>query len=186
MIDEPATLKAESMALEEGSAGAPAEIARAPSMSVPLALVSSALAAVVLGSFFLPWMEGAGPFGERSFSGFDFARLVRNFELAADSATDSGQVRGTAVALYLIPAAAINGAFLHVLASIARSDRAVAGWALVIGGAYALLLIGFLLAMSVVPFNDFAGAVGTPTWGYATTALAALGLVWCGRRESRS
>jgi hypothetical protein len=153
---------------------------------VPLVVVSVLAALLVLGGFFLPWMEGAGPFGERSFSGFDFARLVRNFDLAADTASSTGQVRGTAIALYLIPAAAINGAVLHVIETLSRSRHQAAAWALIAAGAYTLLLLAVLLVLSSVPFNDFAGAVGRPSWGYVATVAGALALLWCGKRAFQS
>jgi hypothetical protein len=176
--------------VERGRPGAgrpsPAALATTIAGRLPLVVVSVVAALLVLRGFFLPWMEGAGPFGERSFSGFDFARLVRNFELTADTASSTGQVRGTAIALYLIPAAAINGAVLHVIETLSRSHHRAAAWALIAAGAYALLLLAVLLMMSIVPFNDFAGAVGRPSWGFVATLAGALALLWCGKRALHS
>ena len=62
-------------------------------------LASLSAACLVLVGFFTPWMNGSSVFDLRSFSGFDFARLVRNFEITANSAEASGQIRATAVAI---------------------------------------------------------------------------------------
>ena len=65
-------------------------------------------AALIVWGFFLPWLDGTAEFAARDFSGFDLARLVRNFEIAASSEREEGGLRLTAVVLYLVPALAVN------------------------------------------------------------------------------
>lgn len=148
-------------------------------------LISVAAAALVVGGFFAPWMEGAGPLDLRTFSGFDFARLMRNFEIAADSAAETGGVRGAALALYLAPALAVNGALLHQLRGF-EIMRAAGGPALIAGGAYAAWVLAVVLLLSQAPVNDFERVVGTPSWGYGLTAVGAAALVAVGLTEVRS
>ncbi|MEX1253288.1 MAG: hypothetical protein WEE64_02995 [Dehalococcoidia bacterium] len=155
-------------------------LALSPRIAPLLTIVAAALA---VAGFFLPWMNGAGPFDLRSFSGFDFARLVRNFEITADSASSSAQVRGTAVALYLVPALALNAAVLHAAAPLLGLQRRLVGWALLVSGAYALAILGLLLLLSLAPLNDFQSSVGLPSWGFALSAASGALLVWLGRRE---
>ena len=146
-------------------------------------LLTAVAAALALTGFFLPWMNGAGPFDLRSFSGFDFARLVRNFEITADSASSSAQVRGTAVALYLVPALALNAAVLHVAAPLLGLQGRLVGWALLDSGGYALAVLALLLFLSLAPLNDFASTVGLPSWGFALSVTSGALLMWLGRRE---
>jgi len=148
--------------------------------------VALAAAALVLVAFFLPWMAGDGPFSLRTFSGFDFARLVRNFEITADTASSSAQVRGVAVAVYLLPAVAANAAMLRLCAAFRLLDRRVAGWALIGAAAYILAMQALLLFLSLVPVNDFASSVGLPRWGFALSAAGAAALAWLGRRDLRA
>ncbi len=42
-------------------------------------------ALTVVFAFFLPWMHGSNELDSRTFSGFDFARLIRNFEITAET-----------------------------------------------------------------------------------------------------
>jgi hypothetical protein len=56
---------------------------------------------------------------------------------------------------------------------------------LVGAGGYAALLLGALLFLSVVPVNDFASAVGLPTWGFGLSAASAVVLMLVGRWEIR-
>jgi hypothetical protein len=146
-------------------------------------LLTVAAAALALAGFFLPWMEGAGPFDLRSFSGFDFARLVRNFEITAESTSSTAQVRGTAVALYLVPALAVNAAVLRLVSPWLGLDRTLVGRVLLCSGAYALALLALLLLLSLAPLNDFASTVGLPSWGFALSTASGAVLVWLGLRE---
>jgi hypothetical protein len=148
-------------------------------------VLSFAALALVVGGFFLPWMDGSGPFGLRTFSGFDFARLVRNFEITTDSASGAAQVRGTAIALYLVPAAAVNSAVLHVLSGVAGLRGPIVGWTIAAGGAYVIAILAVVLFLSLAPLNDFENAVGLPRWGFAACLGGGLLLAWAGRNELR-
>lgn len=148
-------------------------------------LPSVAGAALVMMGFFLPWMDGANAFDLRTFSGFDFARLVRNFEITADSAQASGGIRVTAIAIYLMPALAINGAVLHQVSAFAKSLHRAAGVALLLAALYILSMLSVLLFLSVVPVNRLADAVGSPSWGFGLTLAGALLLGWHGQKEMR-
>lgn len=153
---------------------------------IPGRLVSVGAAALVFAGFFLPWMAGAGPFETRAFSGFDFARLVRNFEIIADSLSSTAPIRGTAIAIYLMPALAINGAILHIFAAFAKLPRRLVGWALVLGGAYSLTMLAILLFFSLAPFTPFEATVGLPRWGFVSSLSGGLLLAWLGQQELRT
>ncbi len=148
-------------------------------------LASLSAACLVLVGFFTPWMNGSSVFDLRSFSGFDFARLVRNFEITANSAEASGQIRATAVAIYLIPALAINGALLYLLSSFAGWLRYAAGVALLLAAGYIVAILFALLFLSVVPVSQFADVVGLPSWGFGLTISGALLLGLLGQRQVR-
>ncbi|HLB26658.1 MAG TPA: hypothetical protein VJN32_03340 [Dehalococcoidia bacterium] len=140
---------------------------------------------LVLAGFFLPWMDGASVFALRSFSGFDFARLLRNLEIAADSPGDRGQITATAVAIYLVPALAVNAAVLSQLSASVKPLRHAAGVAHLVAGAYCLALLTFILLLSITPINDFSRVVGAPSWGFWLTLSGALGLAMLGVRALR-
>lgn len=110
---------------------------------------------VVLG-FFLPWLDGTAEFAARDFSGFDLARLVRNFEIVASSSTEANRIGLTAVALYAMPALAINGAVLALVPAIRREAAAIA---LGIGAVYALVILTGVTALSAVPWTDLEGVL---------------------------
>ncbi len=141
---------------------------------------------IVVIAFFLPWMDGAGALEFRSFSGFDFARLVRNFEITADSTSAAGEFRATAIAIYLVPALAVNGAVLDFAAIFSAPLRRISGCALAVAAAYVILVLALLLALSVVPVNEFATVVGFPKYGFGLTASGALLLASLSVRELRS
>ena len=153
---------------------------------IPARLAGAGAAALVFGGFFLPWMGGAGPFDTRTFSGFDFARLVRNFEIIADSLSSSASIRGTAIAIYLMPALAMNGAILHLIATFAKLPRRLVGYALVLGGAYSLTMLAILLFLSLAPVTPFEATVGRPRWGFAASLSGGLLLAWLGQQELRA
>jgi len=149
-------------------------------------------AAFVVIGFFLPWLEGTAEFAARDFSGFDFARLIRNFEVTAGSGSESGQIRATALLLYLLPALAINSlAFNLPVRPLALSPR-VLSVAMVAAGGYGLVLLSALLFLSVVHVNEFAGVIGAPRYGFLISALGCavllgVGLAWLPyRRRARS
>jgi hypothetical protein len=124
-------------------------------------------AALVLGGFFLDWFAGSAEFASRDFSGADLARLIRNFEVVASSSVESGQLRISAVVLYLVPALAINGAVLAQFAG-ARWARAVALCAAAAYG-FAVLLAAALLA--AVSWTDLQGVLGEPMPGFFVSLL---------------
>jgi hypothetical protein len=147
--------------------------------------LSCAAAVVICWAFFLPWMDGSGPFDLRSFSGFDFARLVRNFEITTDSQSSLGQVRASAIALYLVPALAVNAAALHACEDLLRLPRSYAAWGLAASAGYAGALLVLILVFSLVPLNDLASAVGAPRAGFGLTAAGACSLALVARRQRR-
>lgn len=137
-------------------------------------------AAFVVIGFFLPWLEGTAEFAARDFSGFDFARLIRNFEVTAGSGSESGQIRATALLLYLMPALAINSlAFNLLVRPLALSPR-VLSVAMVGAGGYGSVLLSALLFLSVVHVNDFAGVVGAPRYGFLISAMGCVVLLGVG------
>jgi hypothetical protein len=142
-------------------------------------------AALVLVAFFLPWMSGEGPFGLRSFTGADFARLIRNFEITVDSTQSGAQVRGAAIAIYLVPALAVNGAAIHTLSAALTLPRALTAWALAAGALFPMVILALLTFLSLVPVNDFAGVVGAPAAGYWLTWAGAIVLGLCARSVLR-
>ena len=147
--------------------------------------LSGGAAGLICWAFFLPWMDGSGPFDLRSFSGFDFARLVRNLEITTDSQSSLSQVRASAIALYLVPALAVNAAALHACEGVLALPRRYAAWALAIAATYALALLLLILAFSLTPLNELASAVGAPRMGFLLTALGAGGLALISRRQLR-
>jgi hypothetical protein len=147
------------------------------------AVIGAALVAVF--AFFLPWMHGSSEFDYRTFSGFDFARLVRNFEITAGSPASMGQVRATAIALYLIPALAVNAVVFNGFALVNPGWSRAARLASATGAAYTLAVIGGLLLLSAVPVSNFADVVGWPSYGLAATAGAAFAMGTLGVFESR-
>jgi hypothetical protein len=134
-------------------------------------------------------MAGEDVFELRTFSGFDLARIVRNFEITASSTEETGQIRLVAVALYLVPAVAINGAVLHQLQAHAPGVRAASVIALFAAATYGLLVLGAVLLLSAASINDFERYVGWPRVGFVLTlaglaALASVAAVEFRRRGS--
>jgi hypothetical protein len=128
-------------------------------------------AALIVVGFFLPWLDGTAEFAGRDFSGFDFARLIRNLEVTAESRSEGGQLQMTALLLYLTPALAVNSAVLWLARStVGLPIIAVAG-ASVAAGVYALAIMSALLFLSVVELNDFAGVVGAPLYGMLISVI---------------
>ena len=144
-------------------------------LPTPLAYLVAVLAAgVVVVAFFLPWMEGAGELRYRAFSGFDFARLIRNFEITAASPSSVGQVRATAIALYLVPALAVNVIVFSSLALVNRGCTGAARLASVVCAGYTVVVLGSLVVLSALPVSGLAAVIGWPTYGFAATAIASL------------
>jgi hypothetical protein len=163
---------------------------RAQALARPLVLadvarraVSVGAAAIIAWAFFLPWMQGDGPFELRSFSGFDFARLVRNFEITTDTQSSLAQVRASAIALYLVPALAVNAAAVHVAAPLLALSARYAGWTLMIAAVYAAAMLALILGFSIVPLNDLAPTLGWPRVGFALTGAGVAMLAVVARLE---
>ena len=131
-------------------------------------------------------MEGSGQLDARSFSGFDFARLVRNFEITAESLSAEGQIRATAIAIYLVPALALNAAILLPVGAVRPDLKAVGSLAAIAAAGYSVVVLFTLLAFSLLPLNEFEEVVGLPAYGFLLTALAALTLGWNGLSELRA
>lgn len=140
----------------------------APALMRPVTVFA---AVAVVGAFFLPWMGGAQELRFHSFSGFDFARLVRNFEITAGSQSETGQIRATALLIYLMPALAANAAVLALLESPACVSGRLASGAAALAGAYGMVVLGALLLLSIVEVNDFADVVGGPEFGFAISTV---------------
>ena len=117
---------------------------------------------MVLAGFFLPWLNGSSQFASREFSGFDLARLVRNFEIVASSSSEAGPLRLTAAALYAVPALAVNGA---VLAQVQRLRRA-GGVALCVAGSYGLVMLLAVALLSNFTWTQLDRVLGGPMSGY--------------------
>jgi hypothetical protein len=143
-------------------------------------------AAVVVAAFFLPWMSGSHELRFHEFSGFDFARLIRNFEITASSQSETGQIRATALLIYLMPAMAANAALMTLLESPAGIPRRVATGATALAGGYGLAVLGAMVFLSAVEVNEFADVVGAPRYGFVLSALGCAVLVGCGLLKTRS
>ena len=128
-------------------------------------------AALIVWGFFLPWFEGQRVAG-RDFSGFDLARLVRNFEVVATSSSEEGQLRLTAVVLYLAPALAVNGAVFAVVPPL----RAWAAWALGVGAGYVLFVLVASGVLAVVSWTELERVMGQWAIGYFLS-IAGVGLL---------
>lgn len=131
-------------------------------------------AVVVVFAFFLPWMHGSNEFDYRTFSGFDFARLIRNFEITAGSPSTIGQIRATAITLYLIPALAVNAVVFAGMGLFNRGWNRAVGLASVLSAGYTFGVLAVLLLLSLLPISGLADVVGWPTYGLALTAGGAL------------
>jgi hypothetical protein len=137
-------------------------------------------------------MDGAQALRFHSFSGFDFARLIRNFEITAESQSEAGQIRATALLIYLMPALVVNSAVLRLLRRATGIPPAAVAGASVAAGGYGLSVLGVLLFLSMVHVNDFADVVGAPRYGFLVSALGCAVLLGLGlarlprRRPSRS
>jgi hypothetical protein len=139
----------------------------------------------VVVAFFLPWMHGSNAFDSRTFSGFDFARLIRNFAITAGSPSTVGQVRATAIALYLVPALAVNAVVLDAVGVVNRGWKRPAGLALALSAGYTFAVLGVLLLLSFLPISGLADVVGWPTYGLALTAGGTLVMGSIGVLEMR-
>jgi hypothetical protein len=138
-------------------------------------LLTSALAvagaALVVVGFFLPWVEGAAEFGARDFSGFDLARLVRNFEVVASSSAEAGRDRATALILYAMPALAVNGAVLALLPVVRREAVAVATG---VAAAYAVVILAVVAVLSSTSWTELERVLGPPMSGFFASLVGSV------------
>ncbi len=123
--------------------------------------------------FFLPWVNGSAEFASRDFSGFDLARLMRNFEIVSSSSSEAGRFTLTAVVLYLAPALAVNGA----LFAWAAEARRLAAVGLVLGGVYAAAVLIGVVGISVVDWTEAERVLGGLMAGFACSALGSVALL---------
>jgi hypothetical protein len=136
-------------------------------------------AALIVGGFFAPWASGAAEFASRDFSGFDLARLIRNFEIASPD-EDSGRLRLAAVVMYLSPALAANAGVM----AWAPVGRRLAGGAALAAALYAAVVTGGIVLLSAADWTELGRVLGGPLSGFWLTATgvgalavaAALGL----------
>ena len=137
-------------------------------------------------------MDGAQALRFHSFSGLDFARLIRNFEITAESQSEAGQVQATALLVYLMPALVVNSAVLRLVRRAAGIPAAAVAGASIAAGGYGLVVLSALALLSVVEVNDFAGVVGAPRYGFLISVLGCAVLLGVGlgrlprRRPARS
>ena len=143
-------------------------------------LLGLAAAAVTVAAFFLPWMDGAQALRFHSFSGFDFARLIRNFEITAESQSEAGQIRATALLIYLMPALVVNSAVLRLVRRAAGIPATAVAYSSLAAGGYGLVVLSTVVFLSVVQVNDFAGVVGAPRYGLLISALGCAVLLGVG------
>ena len=136
------------------------------------AVIIAALTVVL--AFFLPWMNGSNELDSRTFSGFDFARLIRNFEITAETPSTVSQITATAIALYLVPALAVNAIVFDAIALANRGWSRAAALASIIGAVCTFVVLAGLLVLSFLPISDLAHVVGWPAYGLVLTTGGAL------------
>ena len=134
--------------------------------AAPRAIAIAGAALVVLG-FFQPWLHGTAEFAARDFSGFDLARVVRNLEIVASSSSEEDKFGLMAVALYAMPALAINGAVLALVPAIQRRAAAIA---LGVAAVYSLAILTMFAALSTISWTNLQGALGSPMNGFFVSA----------------
>jgi hypothetical protein len=130
----------------------------------------------VVAGFFLPWVHGSAEFASRDFTGFDLARLVRNFEIVASSSQEAGGFRLTAIVIYLAPALAVNGA---ALAWIAASPR-ISAAALLFAAVYAAVVLFGVAFLSIISWTELQRVLGGLMAGFGCTAAGAMALLGAG------
>jgi len=130
-------------------------------------------AALLVAGFFLPWLDGTGEFAARDFSGFDLARLVRNFEIVASSSSEAGQMRATALVLYAAPALAVNAAVIGLM----PAERVIRAGAALLAAVYGLGVLVTAAVLASVSWTDLDGVLGAPMpgWFASTAGVVALG-----------
>ena len=118
--------------------------------------------------------------------------MVRNFEITAGSQSEAGQIRATALLIYLMPALVANAAALQLARRATGIPATAVAGASVAAGGYGMIVLSVLFFLSVAPVNDFAGVVGAPRYGFLVSALGCAVLLvvgvagLTGRRYARS
>ncbi len=136
-------------------------------------MLAIAGAALLVVAFFLPWMDGSAEFAARDFSGFDLARLVRNFEIATSE--DSDRLRITAAILYAVPALAVNAAVFAIVPQL----RAWATAATVGAAGYALVVLVSIGVLAVVSGTELQRVLGPAMAGW-WVSLVGVGMMGVG------
>lgn len=91
---------------------------------------------------------------------------MRNFEIAASSPSETGRDRLTAIALYAMPALAVNGALLALMPAIHRRAAAIA---LATAAIYTLAILTMVAVLSAVAWTDLQGVLGPPMPGFVVS-----------------
>jgi hypothetical protein len=141
---------------------------------------------VVLG-FFLPWLDGTAEFAARDFSGFDLARLVRNFEIVASPPRRQARQADRSCPLRYA-SAGHHGVVLALVPTVRRKAAAIA---LGSGAVYALVILTTVAALSAISWTDLEGVLGAPMSGFFVSvaggvALAASALLTLARAQTRN
>ena len=131
---------------------------------------------LVVAGFFLPWIHGSAEFASRDFTGFDLARLVRNFEIVAASSREAGGFRLTAAVIYLMPALAVNGATLAWLAAAPRISTA----ALLFAAVYAAVVLFGVAFLSIASWTELQRVLGGLMPGFGCSLAGSLALLSAG------
>jgi len=130
-------------------------------------LLAIAGAALLVVAFFLPWMDGSAEFAARDFSGFDLARLVRNFEIATSG--DNDRLRLTAAVLYGVPALAVNAGVFAIVPQL----RAWARAAMAVGAVYAFVVLVGIGVLATGSGTELERVMGPAMIGYYVSLVGA-------------
>jgi hypothetical protein len=111
--------------------------------------------------------------------------LVRNFEIAAESRAEDGQMRATALLIYLMPALAVNASFLWLVSRALGLPAIAVTGASVFAGVYGVVVLCSLLFLSLAGVNDFARVVGAPQSGFLVSVVGCALLISGGMLRGR-
>jgi hypothetical protein len=119
----------------------------------------AAAAVLVLGGFFLPWVQGAGVFSLRTFSGFELAGI------AGDLGRENTGVPLPSLVFYLVPATVLNAAVLVALAGSIRLSTLHQAVVSGVAGLYGCAVAGGILFLVLVPGSGVHNVAGGPQAG---------------------
>ena len=88
---------------------------------------------------------------------------MRNFNVVSSTSSEAGGLRATAVALYLVPALAVNGAVL------AWAPSRFSPVATIAGAVYAGFVLGAAFVLSIVSWTELQRVLGAPLSGFWVT-----------------